>query len=459
MKPIRSADHALMREMNIALILECLRRAAPLSRAELAQMTGLTKATVSSLVRELLEAGYVRESGLDAGTKGRPSIQLVLNAEIGCMIGAEFGVDFISAVLADFSARVLWRQHEAIAASDQNVILPRVIASIRAASDEAAALGRPVLGLGLGVAGLVNVATGTLLFGSSLGWTDVPLRRVLEAEFAFPVYVDNDANLAALGESYFGAARGYDYVLSVSCGVGLGGGIVLNGRILTGAAGLAGEVGHMTIDPDGPPCNCGSLGCWEMYANQGALFQRVKAAIEAGQASALQNAAQAGIEALTVSLVLEAAQHGDKVALAAWRETGWYLGLGLANLINALNPERVILGGSLSLAHEFLLPMVRDVVGQRALSWAQEAASIVVAAHGVDSCLMGGIATVYNQVLSQPIAAMPGRARGRPARAAPGRPGQPAGVGLSPTTAHGHPGMQPQQEAAELSRRGRAQPA
>ena len=248
MDSLRSVDHAVMREMNTALILECLHQHAPLSRARLAEMTGLNKATVSSLVRELLDAQFVRENGLNTGDTGRPAIQLELNPTAGAIIGAEIGVDFISILLTDFSAGVLWRVYERTSHLDgQEAILERLSIGLGQAQDAAQKVGLPVLGLGLGVPGLVNVATGNVLFAPNLDWTDVPLRQALESRFSFPIHVDNEANLAALGEAYFGAAEGARHVLYIHSSVGLGAGVVLDRRILSGVAGLAGEVGHMTL--------------------------------------------------------------------------------------------------------------------------------------------------------------------------------------------------------------------
>jgi len=399
----RSADHTLMREMNVALILECLHRDAPLSRAQLAQITGLNKTTVSSLVKELLDARFIRENGVDSGDMGRPAIRLNLNPDAGSIIGAEIGVDFISAIVTNFSVDVLWRHKESTTyLSGQDAILNRLMEILRDA--RAHAPHEPILGLGLGVPGLVDVSTGTLLFAPNLRWTDVPLCQLLEGQFDFPTYVDNEANMAALGESYFGAARDSDFVLYVSSGVGLGGGIVLDRRVLPGVAGLAGEVGHMTMDPNGPRCNCGNSGCWETFVSQWAVFRRVREAIAAGQNSSLAETTGGDLDRLTVPHIVEAARAGDAVARAALEQTGRYLGIGLANLINALNPQRVVFGGILSLAHEFLLPVIDVVVKERALRWARETAEIVIAAYGADACVMGGVATVYHHVLSQPRA-------------------------------------------------------
>lgn len=405
MTDLRSADYTLMREMNIALILECLRRGAPLSRAELAQITGLNKATVSSLVKELLDSQFVQETGITAGDPGRPSIQLNLNPQAGGIIGAEVGVDFLTVILADFSAEILWRRTEStLGLAGQEAILDRLEVVLQDACLQAQSRSMRLLGMGLGIPGLLNAATGTLIFAPNLNWSNVPIKQRLQEKFNFPVFVDNEASLAALGETYFGAARESDFVLYVSAGVGLGGGIVLNRRLLPGAAGFAGEVGHMTMDPNGPRCNCGNFGCWETFVSQWAVFRRVREAVAAGQASSLVMAVQGNLGHLTIPLVVEAARSGDKVARAALEETGRYLGIGLANLINALNPQRVVFGGILSIGHEFLLPAIRDVVQQRALRWSRETTEIVIAAYGDSACVMGGVATVFHYILSQPLA-------------------------------------------------------
>jgi len=401
---LRNADYTLMREMNIALILECLRRDAPLSRAALAHITGLNKATVSSLVKELLVSHFVHETGIDSREKGRPSIQLNLNPKAGSIIGAEVGVDFISVILTNFAAEVLWRHKESTAhLNGQEPILNRLMEILQEASLQAQMLGQRLLGMGLGLPGLVDSASGTLLFAPNLNWTNVPIRSLLQRKFNFTVYVNNEANMAALGESYFGAARDSDFVLYVATGVGLGGGIVLNRQVLPGAAGFAGEVGHMTMDPNGPRCNCGNFGCLETYVSQWALFRRVREAIEGGQESSLGEMTGGDLDSLTLSLIIEAADKGDKVALDAFQETGRYLGIGLANLINALNPQLVVFGGIYSLAHKHLLPAIREVIQQRALRWSRETTELVLPAYGEDACAMGGVATVFHHILSQPL--------------------------------------------------------
>lgn len=405
MTSTRTGDQLLVREINLSIILNTLRSAGALSRAALALRTGLNKTTVSSLVSELLGARFVREVGLHGSHGGRPGMLVEMNPDAGCIVAAEVGADFISVLLTNFNAQVIWRFHDAIRSPlDEKATLRRTMQVLKRAELQAERHHLHILGIALGVPGLVDVSSGLLLFAPNLRWREVPLKQILERKFAYPIFVDNEANLAALGESYFGVGRGHRNMLYVSAGVGLGGGVVMDGRVLSGAAGFAGEFGHMTMLPDGIVCNCGNRGCWETLASQSALFCRVRAALEAGSPSCLTHLTQGDLDKLTIPLITEAAREADPVALAALEETGLYLGIGIANLINALNPEIVVFGGILSHASAFLLPTIRRVIQERTLIWSRRAVQVVVAAHGSDACMMGGIATVYQHILSQPKA-------------------------------------------------------
>ncbi len=402
--PLAAAvDHARMRELNLTLILDRLRQEPNLSRAELAHRTGLTRPTVSSLVAALIADGFVREVGAVSSPLGRPSIALALNPQAGFLLGAEIGVDFIAAVLTDFSAQVVWQTREALkAAGSREEVLEAVLTMLQEGVDLAKNASLPLLGIGLGVPGLVDRSSGRLLFAPNLGWRDVPLKALLEERIQTDVIVDNEANLAALGESTFGAARGAHLVLYVSSGVGLGGGLVLDGQLFQGSDGFAGEFGHMTVDPGGLPCNCGSRGCWETLVSQWAVFRRIRAAAQAGAATALLEMTGGDLQALTFEQVCAAAANADAIALAALEETGHYLGIGIASLVNAFNPQLVVFGGILSTAFEYLLPGIQAEVEQRALQWARQNLRIIPAQYGRDACPLGGVAAVYREVLMHP---------------------------------------------------------
>jgi glucokinase-like ROK family protein len=405
--PFRTGDQALVREINLSHIMQRLFTHSTLSRSAMAEMTGLNKSTVSSLVQELIDTGFVREVGVVSGNVGRPSILLELNPQAGYIVSCELGVDFISLVCTNFGAEVLWQHREDMRSSrDQQVILERMLALVREALDAGKAHCADrcgLMGLALGVPGLVDEASGTLLFAPNLAWQNVPLRDVLSKAFeGVPVFVDNEANMAALGENLYGAAKGYHEVLFISAGVGLGGAIVRDGQLLRGTTGFAGEFGHMTMDPDGEPCNCGNRGCWETQVSQSAVFRYIRQAIQRGQTSALQPMTGGDLDQLSIPLVVTAAEAGDPVALEAFERVGRSLGIGIASLVNALNPDRIVFGGILSLAGSFLLPVMEAELQRRALRWNREAARIALAQHGSDACLMGGVAVICQSIIAQP---------------------------------------------------------
>lgn len=254
----------------------------------------------------------------------------------------------------------------------------------------------------MGVPGLVDSHTGTLLFAPNLKWENVPLHEILQSTFDVPIFVENEANLAALGEYFFGAARGYDDVLFISAGVGLGGGVVRNGRLFRGKTGFASEFGHMTINPDGELCNCGNRGCWETLVSQSVLFRFIRRTIESERTSLLTDLTHGDLKRLSVPVVVQAAHAGDTVARDALEQIGHYLGIGIASLVNALNPDLVVFGGILSLAGVFILPVLEDELNRRALRWSAAATKVVLAQHGSDACMMGGVATVYQDIMHHP---------------------------------------------------------
>ncbi|GAB4418121.1 MAG: ROK family transcriptional regulator [Anaerolineae bacterium] len=404
---LRTGDQALVREINLSVIMRRLLEHAALSRASLAEVTGLNKSTVSSLVQELIEMGFVHEAGQTSSGVGRPSTLLELNPRAGYIVSCELGVDFISVACANFSGEVFWRLKENTAGiQGQGAIIERTLAllhqAVRVGASDCADCGG-LLGIAVGVPGLVEQATGTLLFAPNLGWQDVPVQTILAEKFPnVPLFVDNEANMAALGEYLFGAARGYNEVLYISAGVGVGGAVVRNGQLVRGTTGFAAEFGHMTLDPDGLPCNCGNHGCWETLVSQSAVFRLVREAIGRGRSSRLVEMTGGDLEKLSIPLVVEAANQGDDVALSVFSQVGRYLGIGIASLINAFNPDLIVLGGILSLAGNLLLPAIRAEVAQRALRWNAAATQIELAQHGFDACVMGGVAALLQAIVLEP---------------------------------------------------------
>jgi glucokinase-like ROK family protein len=403
----RTGDQALVRQINLSVIMHRLRENAPVSRAQLAEMTGLNKTTVSSLVQELIDRQFVREVGLEtSGSRrrvGRLAMMLTLNPEAGFIVSSEIGVDFVRVICTNFAPKIIWQRNERILSNtSQQQIIDHVLALMLNAEIEGRKFSNSFLGVSVGVPGLVDQNSGSLLFAPNLKWRDVPLRQILEERFDAPVVVDNEASIAALGEYYYGAAQGFEEILYISAGVGLGGGIVHEGRMFNGVTGFGTEFGHMTMDPDGELCNCGNYGCWETQVSQEALFRYITKTISRGSFSSLTEKTKGDPELMTVPIVVEAANGGDELALEALNEIGIYLGIGIASLVNILNPDLVVFGGILSLAADYLLPVINDILDQRALKWNRNATRVVSAQQGLDACVMGGVAKVYQAILAEP---------------------------------------------------------
>lgn len=399
----QTGDQALVRQINLSLLMHTLWAESPISRARLSQKTNLNKTTVSDLVKELNEHGFVREIGTQSSGAGRPGTLLTLNPSAGYIVSCEIAVDYLEVLVTDFAPNVIWQVKEPIASgASQSEVLARMSSLLREAVEKGKPAANKLLGIAVGVPGMVDQTTGTLLFAPNLKWRNLPLLPLLEQEsFGAPIFVDNEANMAALGEHFFGAGQEYGEILYLSGNIGLGGGFISNGRLRRGANGVAAEFGHMTMNPNGELCNCGNYGCWETMVSQVGLFNKISSAIRNGEPSVLTEKVNGQWERLSVELVVEAAQAGDRIAIRALEEIGHSLGIGIASLLNALNPEVVILGGILSIASDFLFPVVNEEIQKRALPWNRETVKIIRAAHGSDAAVKGGIATVYQSVLSQ----------------------------------------------------------
>jgi len=401
-----TADQGLIRKLNTAVLLDALRRFAPLSRAELAARTGLNRSTVSIIVTSLIEEGLIQETDLQSSKVGRPGMLLELNPKGGFAIGIELGVDFISIILTDFIARVQWREQVCSDPNeDQITILDCAATLTQHALDYGLSQGLRPLGIGMGVPGLVDLRQGKLIFAPNLHWNNVPLRLIWSQRFNLPIFVENEANAAALGEYYFGAAQGVDSFIYLSAGIGLGAGIVLDGKLFRGSNGYASEVGHMTVDPNGELCGCGKRGCWETQVGPRAVLRRVRKTLESGVPSALCDLVEGDLERISFESVVQAAGQGDSVALRALQEVGERLGIGVANLVNVFNPELIVLGGALNLASTILLPIVERLIRENALTPACENVRVAASAHGIDACLMGAVALVLDDILREPISA------------------------------------------------------
>ncbi|MBN1303245.1 MAG: ROK family transcriptional regulator [Anaerolineales bacterium] len=395
----RTADQESIRKVNASIILNHLRLHSPISRAELAAMTKLNRSTVSNIVNSLLEQNLVQEMDAMDSKIGRPGIALALKPQGGAILGIEIGVGFISIILTDFVANILWRERVEIAPSEkQETILIEAEKLIEAALSMAGDQGLRALGIGLGLPGLVNTRQGVLDFAPNLGWHNVHLRTMWEQRFALPVYLENEANLAALGEYYYGVAQNVDNFIYISSGVGLGGGLIINGKLFKGRDGFAGEIGHIQRDPQGEICSCGRQGCWETQVGPKALLHRIRHAIET---QPQDNPFNTNLDELTYDQIIEFAHQGNRLCRSSLEEVGKNLGAGIADLVNLFNPEMVVIGGSFSLGQEIIQPVLEKIISSDTLSSTKNNLRIAFSKHGTDACVLGAIAIVLDDILRE----------------------------------------------------------
>ena len=381
-----------VRRANLSAIVRGLHERGPLSRSELVAATGLTRSAIRGLVGELTQAGLVIEQpALRLGTPGRPSPLVRPNPDGAVVLGFEIVVDSIAAAIVGLGGvtRHLVREDRPrghLSVEDMVADLATLGTDLRARADG------PLIGIGVAVAGVVRRDDGLVSMAPNLGWADVPLGARLSRALgvAVPIAVANDADLGVLAEHRRGAAMGVGDVVFVSGEVGVGGGIIVGGEPLTGAAGYGGEVGHMSVNPTGTFCRCGSRGCWETEVGEGALLARAGYSPDAGRA---------GIEAL-----LRDAGAGSTPAITALEETGRWLGIGLASLVNLLNPRLIVLGGLFGRIHPHAHVTLEAELASRCLPAPHSLVRVVPARLGVDAPVLGAAELAFEPLLADPAA-------------------------------------------------------
>lgn len=382
-------NSAAIRRLNVIRLFHALRESPNASQAELGRLTGLDKATTSAVVAQLLEEGLIeRAQGPRARRIGRPETALAIAPSAGLLVGARLEPGTIRIVTTTLAGTVL--KHLQIPGSTD---IHKAAALLHEGIDRAVAAsgpGLPVRGVGVGIPGLMD-REGRLVLAPNLGWRDTPIRGLLESALGVPVYVDNDTKAAAMAERLFGACRDVEDFVYLTGHSGVGGGLVLGGRLYRGAEGFAGEVGHLTVEPDGRPCGCGKRGCLETYVSESAI---------------LAQAAERGRAFPDLAALAAAAREGDQPLSALLAEVGDRLGFALSYLVNLLNPEMVVLGGNLSVAADLFLPALNRTLERHALEPMRRNLRLLVSPLGPEAVPMGGVALAIEGFLSAPAPAV-----------------------------------------------------
>jgi len=312
------------------------------------------------------------------------------------VIGVDLGGTQIRALVTDPEGKELGRATTLTrAAEGVEAVIARILDTIRAA------LGRlpwsDVQGIAIGVPGPTDPWEGVVLQAPNLpGWHNIPLRQIISEKLGVPTKLGNDANLAALGEHIYGAGRGVNNLVYMTISTGIGGGIIADGRLLLGARGLSGEIGHQTLEPDGPLCGCGNRGCLEALAAGPAIARMGREAVTQGRGERLLALAQGSSEAIDARIVAQAAAEGDPTAIGIIRRAATYVGIGLANVCNILNPAMIILGGGVTHIGPLLFDTIRETITLRAMPPVRDV-QVVPAALGDDVVLLGAVALITTE--------------------------------------------------------------
>ena len=388
-----------MRAHNSALLLRLLWEAEDgRSRADLARDTGLSRATVSAIATELLATGIVKEGARRLSRGGRPATALRFHGLGRTLLGVELGASHISAVRADLRGGILAahrRDHDV--QGDPSGALEVLASFLHHLTSTAEA---PPLGVGVAVPSpMRRDQPGRLSRDLLPSWADVDLAEWLRATTGLPCRIDNDANVGALAEHWWGAGQGVADFAYIKVATGVGAGVIIGGDIYRGAGGVAGEIGHTAIDPTGPRCRCGLQGCLEAFVGTQYLIER--AAVRAAELDVPPTWAtdQPGLATL-----IDAAESGDALATELIADTGHWLGIAVSNLLNLVNPSRVVLGGRLTTAGPLLLGPLRTALAQRTLWTSVESAQVVISQLPADAIALGAATLVLQQALSEPDA-------------------------------------------------------
>src|SRR5262249_13405800 len=366
------------------------------SRAGLAEQTNLARSYVGTIIKDLQQRGLITVGDRAPSQRGRRRVLLRINPELGDLVGIRLGRANLRIVVTDFlgNVRTLKKVYVDVA-KGQEYVLDLVHQELEPLIRK----NRAVKGIGVGISGVITRNNGAVLFWPKVpGWHDVPLKEIIENRYNLPTIVEDSVRTMALAECRFGQGRGYRDFVYVTIGMGIGAAVFINGNFYFGADGLAGELGHTTIDERGEICSCGNRGCLEVYASGWAIIDNVRRALQQGVTSSLLQTK----DTLTIENIVDAARLGDRLSQNVLSEAGTHLGTAFATFVNLFNPQAIILGGAVSqAAKSFYLKSLSHAMKQRAFHRSVGNLSIIVSRLGGESGAVGAALLIGEQLLRE----------------------------------------------------------
>ncbi|MFH0345824.1 ROK family protein [Bacillus vallismortis] len=376
------ADQTFVKKVNQKLLLKEILKNSPISRAKLSEITGLNKSTVSSQVNTLMKENLVFEIGQGQSSGGRRPVMLVFNKKAGYSVGIDVGVDYINGILTDLEGTIVLDQHHHLECNSPEITKDILVNMIHHFMTHMPQSPYGLIGIGICVPGLID-ENQKIVFTPNSNWRNIDLKPFIQEKFNVPVFIENEANAGAYGEKVFGAAKNHDNIIYASISTGIGIGVIINNHLYRGVSGFSGEMGHMTIDFNGPKCSCGNRGCWELYASEKALLTSL----------------QTKEKKVSTQDIIDLAHLNDIGTLNALQTFGFHLGIGLTNILNTFNPQAVILRNSIIESHPMVLNSIRSEVSSRVYSQLANSYELLPSSLGKNAPALGMSSIVIEHFL------------------------------------------------------------
>lgn len=381
----KAGNNKLLKEINETSLLELIRTNKQVSKAELAQITGLSPTACGTIVANLLDKGYIREAGVGTSKGGRRPILYELTPKSYFSIGVDIDIDYMRFILMDITGQVEFRDKiscdfardtsESIRLMEEKIV--EIIKNHSIEHDR-------LLGVGVSVPGMIDNLTQEIIFAPNLGWERVNLEHMMAGVGDFPIYVDNEAMCSALCENWIGCCMEESDFVCINMKSGIGSSIFAAGNLYRGCCGSAGEIGHITVDQNGPRCACGNYGCLEALVSARTMVEKAQKLVRQGLITDFEN-----IDAITVDDIFRLAGEGNESARIILVESAGYLGLAIANLINTVNPSKIVLGKELVKFSEDIMEHLKSIAVAKALKYPASRVEVVVSKIGEDSSALG----------------------------------------------------------------------
>jgi len=388
-------DKFLLSTMNRRSVIDMIRTKGPINKAEIARVTDLSIPTVMKLTDEFLKNGLIRISGKGESNGGKRPELLELVSDAYYTIGVDIGRNTLKALVMNLNGCIINKKTSDTGNdTSPEEIIERIIKLIDETISGSHIPKEKILGMGIGMPGLLDVENGVVLFSPDFHWENVKLTEPIIKHFPMNICLENSNRAQAMGEKWFGVGIDADYFICVNLGHGIGSAIIQEGEFYRGSCGSSGELGHITLEKNGPKCDCGNYGCLEVLASGNAIAGKAKQAVKDGKASSMLALVNGHVDAIDAKIVFDAAKSNDPLAKSLVEEAVEYIGIGLASYINLLDPDMIILAGGVVNSGDILIDGIKKVVKERQMKYAGRKVKIRVAKLGADATAVGAASLI-----------------------------------------------------------------